>query len=78
MLSIGLGQFDMGARFSRFAAVAVLVGVFWAVPSVSSRGEGALGKLFVHVDAVLLVDLAASQLPLQRADQVVIRAVAGL
>jgi hypothetical protein len=72
------GQFDMGARFSRFAAVAVLVGAFWTVPSVSSRGEGALGNSFVHVDAVLLVDLAASQLSLQRADQVVIRAVAGL
>ena len=72
------GQFDMGASFTRFVAVAVLVGVFWGVPSVSSRGEGLPGDRFVHVDAVLLVDTAASHPALQRADEVVIRAVAGL
>ena len=68
----------MGANFSRCAVVAVLVGVFWMVPSVSSHGEGALGDRSVHVDQALLADSAASQQALQRADRMTSRAVAGL
>ena len=68
----------MGPSFSRFAAVAGLVCAFWVVPSVASRGEGALRDRFVHVDAALLLDSAASHRALQRADLITIRAVTGL
>ena len=73
-----LQQSEVRPSFIRFAIVAALVSVFWVVPSVSSRGESALGDRFVHVDEALLGDSAASHLALRRADQVAIRAVAGL
>jgi hypothetical protein len=73
-----LRQDDMRPNFSRFAAVVALVGAFWVVPSVGSRGESTLDDNVVHVDAALLADSSASRPALQRADQMVIRAVAGL
>ncbi len=68
----------MGPSFSRLAVVAGLVSLFWVVPSVSSRSDGAPWGGVVHVDEALLADSAATRLALQRADQATIRAVAAL
>lgn len=68
----------MRPNFSRFAAVTALVGAFWVVPSVGSRGERAPGHQIVHVDSALLADSTESYPALHQADQMVIREVAGL
>ena len=68
----------MAVKFTRVAAVISLVAAFWAMPSVGTRGQGALGDGFVHVDRALMADTLQVRTSLMRADQAVARAVAGL
>ncbi len=63
--------------FSLTATTALALGL-WVVPSGGTRGQGALGDRFVHVDRAIVSDDAAGRDSLARADRVVAAVVAGL
>jgi hypothetical protein len=73
----------MTSRVFQITASAVLAAALWIVPSVGTRGQGALGDRFVHPDRALVApgpaeENAAERVLLKRADAVVARAVNGL